>query len=209
MIKQLAKAFGGVILALGLFGQAQAIVINFDGATGTNSLTYEEGGFRIQSIGGTSFFGDYYGNGNNVIHSHWSPTFGTVTRIVVSKIDGSAFDLNYFVLTSNTDTGGSTANGTEQAFIHASGTTDGSTSDYTQQLPAEDWGFPANQIFLGSQFDNIKSFWFDVTNDVDCFGMDSFYINEAAPGTVPEPGSFALAGLAMLALGLARRRRNT
>ena len=207
MFCKLAKALGISFLALGLATTAQATIITFDGGANAYASTYSENGFLVQSIGGTSYFGDYYGGGNKVIHSHWAPTYGTVTKVVVSRIDGAAFDLNYFLLTSNTDTGGSAANGTELAYIHASSATDGSTSDYSQLLPIENWGFPATQIFLGSQFDNIKSFWFDVANDVDCFGMDSFYINEAAPGTVPEPSSFALAGLALLGLGLARRRK--
>lgn len=207
---------------------AQAVQINFTGGTVTlngggtettnNSVVwqdvdyYEEGGFRLDFIpsSGSAFesiIGNYYGGGNDVIHGHWATgDFGGLTQIKVTKTDGAAFDLNYFVLTSNTDTGGSAASGNERAFIHAS--IDGVSESYSQLLPPEDWGFPASQIFLGAQFDGIKAFWFTAENAVDCFGMDNFFINEPAPG-IPEPTSLALLALGLAGLGMGRRRQAT
>lgn len=200
---------------------AGATQINFTGGTATmtdgstgvtnNSAAYgnvdyyEQGGFRLDNIGGDGYTGDYYSAGNDVIHSHWAAgNFGTVTMIKVTKNDATDFDLNYFVLTSNTDTGGSFASGNERAFIHASA--DGVSSSFSMLLPTEDWGFPATQIHLGSQFDNIKAFWFTVDNSVDCFGMDNFFIDEQAPGLVSEPGTLALLGFGLI--GLIHRRRS-
>jgi hypothetical protein len=210
-------------------GAAQASVVGFNGGTVTlndnstatssngstlqNVRSYEEQGFKLEFFfsvaspsGFSSNIGNYYGSGNAVIHAHWATgNYGQVTQIKITKLDGSAFDMNYFVLTSDTDTGGGTASGNEQAYIHAS--SDGVSDDYAQLLPPENWGFPAQQIFLGSQFDSVKAVWFDVRNAVDCFGMDNFYINEAAPGTgVPEPGSLALAVLALGGAAALRRR---
>ena len=202
------RVFAGLVLALGIVAGAGATIITFTGGTvSPDGTTYEEGGFRIQSIGNSAIFGDYYGTGNDVVHAHWlGGCCGGMTRLVVTKIDGSAFDLNYFVLTSNTHNGGGAADGTEQTFIHASA--DGVTETYFQLLPPEDWGFPATAINLNSQFDNIKAFWFTQNSGVDCFGMDSFYIDQEAPGEVPEPGTLALVGLGLIGMrSLAHRRK--
>ena len=114
---------------------------------------YTEGGFKLDFIGNTggadafaANVGNYYGVGNDVIHGHWATgNFGDLTRIEVTQIGGGTFDLNYFILTSNTDTGGGPASGNEKAYIHAS--LDGVTSSYSQLLPKEDWGFPATRFF--------------------------------------------------------------
>lgn len=201
-MKQYAMSF---LLALGIAGSASATVIDFTGGSvnGAYANHYEELGFQVD-VAGTSggFFGDYYGAGNNVIHAHWlAGGLQNVTSITISQIGGAAFDMNYFILTSNTDTGGGPANGSEQAWIQAIG---GANDGYAQLLPSEDWGFPATQVFLGSQFDDVTAVKFYVTNAVDCFGMDEFYINEAAP--IPEPASLALMGLGFAGLGISRRK---
>ncbi|MCX6954768.1 MAG: VPDSG-CTERM sorting domain-containing protein [Verrucomicrobia bacterium] len=186
---------------------AQAAIIDFTGGSvsGAYANHYEENGFQVDVTGASgAFFGDYYGVGNNVIHAHWATgPYGNVTEIKISKIGGGTFDLNYFILTSNTDTGGGPASGNERAWIKNNNGND-------QLLPVENWGFPATQIFLGSNYDGITSFSFYVTNMVDCFGMDEFYIDQAAPPggpSVPDSATTAgLLGFAMVGMVAARRK---
>jgi len=219
--------FAGLAGAL-LPGPASAVVVDFTGGTitflnGTTQITqnsgywenvdyYEQGGFRLDfkpnsgSGGFSTEVGDYYGAGNDVIHAHWSTgDYGGVTSIEITKVGGGTFDLNYFILTSNTATGGSAASGLERAWLKA---LDGAGVQIGAAvlLPPEDWGFPATQIFLGSQFNAVTTAVFYVENAVDCFGMDEFYIDEPAPPPVPEGGS-TLSLLALALAGLALRFR--
>lgn len=190
-----------------LYGGGTAVTDNSNTYSGVDY--YEEDGFRLDFIANdqntfTSEVGNYYSAGNDVIHGHWATgRFGSLTEIRVSKIDGTSFDLNYFIMTSNTEFGGGQASGNEQAYIHASN--DGVNVSFSQLLPSDDWGFIGlnPQVILGSAFDSIKYFSFTVDNAVDCFGMDNFYIDEPAP--VPEPAPIVLLGLAFIALGLRRR----
>ncbi len=58
---------------------------------------YEEDGFIFDFIGTSTgdSVGDYYGAGNEVIHSHWD---GLMSAMEIRKSGGGTFDLNYFVL---------------------------------------------------------------------------------------------------------------
>ncbi len=230
-----ALTVGVAVAMLAMVETTQAVVIDFEGGTATlmngSSVTttdtaeywnvdyYVEGGFKLDFIGNTgnvsdpfdafsAIVGDYYDSGNSVIHGHWDPgNYGYLTEIMVTKLDGTAFDLNYFILTSNTEYGGQPATGRERAYIHA---WDDTGITYSQLLPSDDWGwFGSNpQIFLGSEFDNVKAFSFTVANKVDCFGMDEFYINEPAPPSVPDGGAtLVLLTLAMAGLAGIKRRK--
>src|SRR5262249_43168411 len=163
--------------------QAHAVVIGFTGGTvthlgGATDVTnniasydnvdyYTEGGFKLDFLpnGGSAGFathvGNYYGAGNDVIHSHWSTgSFGGVMQVDITKIGGGTFDLNYFILTSNTAHGGGFADGTELAYVQ-------SYADLAATipigpavlLPPQDWGFGVggpfpgvSAIFLGPDF---------------------------------------------------------
>jgi len=214
-------AFGTVIDFTG------GTVTHWDASTGTTNNSavfqsvdyYTEGGFKldfidpVQTTAFTSIVGDYYGAGNDVIHGHWAtgvPKYGDLTAIEITKVGGGTFDLNYFILTSNTDTGGAAASGNEQTWIR--GWLAGNPTGPAQLLPPDNWGFAGlnPQIFLGSAFDVVDLVQFTVTNTVDCFGMDEFYINEPAPPVIPEPSTLIIWSLlASLGIGLAwwRRRR--
>ena len=216
-MKRTLVVLTAVAVVLASAGASFGAVIDFTGGTAylsgggtavpnnsgvwSNVDYYEEGGFKLDFIGDVGIIGDYYSGSNDVIHGHWATgLYGGLTSIVVTKLDGTPFDLNYFILTSNTDTGGGADSGNEQTWINAS-------NGYSQLLPTDDWGFAGTnpQIFLGSQFDNITWFSFTVTNAVDCFGMDNFYIDEPAPG-VPAPGSLLLASMGLAGLAKIRRR---
>lgn len=216
-----------VVVGVSVFSlPAKAVVIDFTGGTVTrldattettsNSVNwdnvdyYEENGFRLNfipnsgSLGFATNVGNYYGAGNDVIHTHWATgNFGGITAVEITKIGGGTFDLNYFILTSNTDTGGSFASGFEQAWIE--GFSSNVSTGFPQLLPPEDWGFPATQIFLGSAFDSVDLVRFFVTNTVDCFGMDEFFIDEPAP-VVPVPAAVWLLGSALTLMGWVRRK---
>jgi hypothetical protein len=219
--------FSGFAAALAVIGlsavSANAAQITFTGGTvtlldasteTTNNVVswddvdyYVEDGFKLDFLpNGTTPFsshvGNYYGAGNDVIHAHWETgDFGEVEVISITKEGGGTFDLNYFILTSNTDTGGSLASGNEMAFVQ--GYVGGNPTGAAIMLPPEDWGFPAVPILLGADFDAVDEVKFFVQNAVDCFGMDEFFIDEPAP--VAEPSLLLLSGSALAAF-VARRR---
>jgi hypothetical protein len=224
------------VLAVGLIvacfaADSQAVVVTFTGGivtrldttTQTTSNTvvwdnvdyYEEGGFRLDftpnsgSAGFATHVGNYYvPSFNDVIHSHWSTgNFGQVQTVEITKIGGGTFNLNYFILTSNTEHGGTTASGNELAFVEGFDAFNISTGP-ALQLPSENWGFPATQIFLGNQFDGVTSVRFYVQNAVDCFGMDEFYLDQEFTSTVPEASSvvaWSIVGAIGLAVGWFRK----
>lgn len=220
----------GLLVAFSLTSNVHGTVIDFTGGTVTqfapdlggvtnnanqfdNTDFYVENGMLFDFIGpsGDPFsyhLGDYYGVGNDVIHGHWADgPFGDMSSIRVNKLDNSAFDLNYFIVTTNTINGGGAAGGGEVAFINA--LADGTNVSATLPIGPDDWGFfgPNTQYFLPASFDNIKAFTITrLVGSTVGFGMDEFFIDEPPP-VVPEPATLTLAALGLLGIGFSRRRR--
>ena len=208
MKKQLKKRWltgAAVCQAMFFASTASAVVIGFDGGTATlqdgstvitsntsleyGVVSYVEKGIQMQIDGNGDelYIGNYYGDfdgssQNAVIHAHWANSgWSDLQSITFSMADGSAFDLNYMDITSNTTMGGGPADGTEDSYVTAS-------NGATMKLPSADWGSIDNpqRIWLSSDFDNITSFTVTSTNAF-CFGMDNFYINEPPPVNPDDP----------------------
>lgn len=224
-----------IIAPISLAQPSYAALIDFTGGTvyqfGGNTATtntvknyvnvdyYEEDGVRFDFVGppgnpvyyvGANNIGNYYNAGNDVIHGHWEEgPYGFLESIVVNKIDGSSFDLNYFKITTNTANGGSAASGNEEVYINA--LADGVNISYSQLLPPDDWGFagPNSAIPLGPEFDDILAFSFTRGANAVGFGLDEFFIDEEPPEllTVPEPTSTAMLFLVLAGMGFAYRKQ--
>ena len=126
-------------------------------------------------------FGEYYGDGNGVAHAHWllGSDNREVSRFILKPAANTAqFDLNYFVLTSNTDLGGGPADNTEDTYIVAS--KNGSTESFRQKLPSVNWGGRV-PVYLGPEFNEVRTVWFESTNAF-CFGVDDLTVSAAPPG---------------------------
>lgn len=154
----------------------------------------------INGSGFSSNVGNYYGIGNDVIHGHWG--LG-ISSIDIYKEGGGTFDLNYFVLVDNTATGGGPATGAESVTIQ--GFLNGVATGSAFLLPPENWGFPAVNVFLDSSFDVVDRIKI-IGSQSFCFGMDEFYINQAAPvpdpstPSIPEPSAVSLLGIGLTGL---------
>ncbi len=174
--------------------------------------------------------GNYYGNGD-VIHGHWgefiwNPETGQgeydysvgLVAIQVTTLDGTAFDLQYLSLTSNTEQGGGPATGNEK--IDIQGFLNGEAVTSLYRIPSEDWGGTYQDVIFGDEFNNVDRITIS-GEGAFCYGMDNFVFDQAIPQdilsgntaqleispNIPEPGTYSLiAGLFALSLIAIRRR---
>jgi len=172
-------------------------VSSIDGSTTQYRATeYHESGIKMTTTGDSIFIGNYYEGGNGVIHGHWS----SMTQVKFEKVDGSSFDTNYFKLTSNpTRALGHSGGAPGNAVVSIVASVDGTTESFRVTMPGEEWGDEfrgdrsVTEVYLGPEFDGIKAFWFESDiAEVQCFGMDTFYID--LPPPVPTSGTAIVLG---------------
>ncbi|MDA8661149.1 hypothetical protein N9M01_13140 [Luminiphilus sp.] len=157
---------------------------NIDGENNRySSSEYVESGVVMTTTGGDILLGAYY-TANAVIHGHWN----TMTRASFARQDGSAFDMNYYKLTSNPSSALGHNGLASDAVVTIVASKDGTTESSRFELPPEDWGDEfagdksVTEVYLGPEFDGIKAFWFEADKVISqCFGMDTYYIDLPPP----------------------------
>lgn len=201
----------------------------------TNVRRYQEESAILEYSSPTNDYswqtiGDYYSQGNDVIHGHWQ----AISAIEISRENNIAFDLKYFQLTSNTSVGGGPATGYENITIQ--GFLNGVAATDTFRLPNDNWGADTlKDVFLPDSFGNVDKVFiidsgpfdedhthenefgeFDEDHSGFCFGMDNFVFDEVVPQdliqgnssplvVVPEVSSVSL--LALCSLFFLRKKR--
>jgi len=207
-----------------LTGSGTCVTTSGNDSCGSGVDYYTEDGFIFDFIGASGYVGEYYGvdgtgDYNDVIHSHWAPNHGTMTAMEITKVGGGFFDLNSFILTSNTSHGGGVASGGELTYVEA---WSGGIMIERLLLTPESWGFVDvhhvgnayqndPEIFLSDNFDAVDLVRFTSDthiHDAYCFGLDGFYINEESPNAVPEPMGILLFGIGLIGLFANRKNKN-
>lgn len=227
-MKKLIQAI--LLTSVGFASVSHAALIDFTGGTITendnvtthvtdnttsfdNVLMYVQDGFKVEFMFAgmatpfASIVGDYYGTDNDVSHWHWADGgFGEVTEVVISKVDNTAFDLGGFQVTTNTATGGGSADGFENVVVNSS------KLDNLFRVDSDDWGLgngtdplitvdPSNEFFKGIT-------WFSFTNASDSssvgMGLDNIFLDEPGDdnGVDPTNKVSSPATIALLLLGL-------
>ena len=193
--------------------------------------SYQEGDVILDYISPTEDWsfqtvGNYYDDGNDVIHGHWS----SLSAIEIYREDDVAFDLQFFSLTSNTEIGGGQSTGNENIAIQ--GFLQGEAVTQLFSLGSEDWGGEFQDVFLPAEFNNVdkvvikdlgqwqEGTWCADCNSAFCFGMDNFVFDEVVPEEfiagnsvqlevtqLPEASAILFAAIPMLLL-LTKKRRS-
>jgi len=161
-----------------------------------NIETYEEDGYLFTFSGSSSsstyidaFIGNYDGSGEDVVHGHYSH----LSEIRITSVDGSAFNLIDFQLTTLTS-----------LHWNLNALSNGTDISHSFLLPTEDWGaaYGANPVLtMGAEFHNIMAASITALPGAFGIGFDNFNMT---PTSVPEPSTLAIFALGMI--GLVSRR---
>lgn len=185
------------------------------GSTYYDIVTYVESNFQLNYEHTTGSYSpptiqQYYDEPNNILQINWT---GGKHSIDILNVNGSIFDLNFFLLTSIATDSKGTAGGREHLYVQGYRYGQAVTAPYL--LPTNSNGIiTTDNILLSNEFDNIDLFRIFGEGAFN-FGIDAFYINEAAPNVegvvigqpaIPEPGVTTLLPLGLAALLLIRRR---
>jgi len=200
-----------------------------------NVSSYQEGDVILDYVSPNENWqmqtvGNYYDDGNDVIHGHWS----SLSSIEIYREDDVAFDLQFFSLffslTSNTEIGGGPSTGNENIAIQ--GFLQGEAVTQLFSLGSEDWGGEFQDVFLPAEFNNVdkvvikdlgqwqEGTWCADCNSAFCFGMDNFVFDEVVPEELiagnsvqlevtqlPEASAILFAAIPMILL-LTKKRRS-
>jgi hypothetical protein len=214
---KLSRLSVAAVLALaGAAASAAPTVIDFDPQPtvlfdGTNSY-FDEGAFRVTavwyapvgagswtSVGGHFHTGPVSGSSGNTENQHFNGG-DQLQGLVVTRIDGQAFSLSSldYLVTGTTSINGFSSTAV-QVLLGADFSAAGAVASATSSLAATMDG--AFHTLAPGGFSSMTSLFISSSASM---AFDNIVLD--APAGVPEPGSFALAGLALLGLGLSRKR---
>ncbi|MBV8036427.1 PEP-CTERM sorting domain-containing protein [Roseateles sp.] len=174
---------GSVVASLAMLASsAQADIVTFDDVANHTGAPFESGGLRFESPGSTYVWS---GDGVHSDNGTLSLISGIGASFTITKVGGGMFSIDQFDAGLSWYTLGTTGEIT----------VDGDLLTLTGNY----------QTFALTTLQNVSSVTVRFTLGDGYFAMDNIVWHDA--GALPEPASFALVGLALLATGVARRRR--
>lgn len=206
MKKYLSTAAAIAMLAL---APAQASVLTFEGIPQTNTNTFSTGGFTF-AMSQHFFHMDPNGtngwalNGTETVgvHRNYGPAVDVTMTSGAGPFSIQSIDLGEYYIRNGARTvevlGNLAGGGTVSTSFTLDGVADGNggIADFQTFAFGNAWQNLSSVVFSNGEVSNLESSW----------SFDNISVNNAA--AVPEPGSLALAALALGLIALPRRRRN-